>query len=528
MILSELLAGNARRVPDDLAYTFEGESWTWRQTNERVNRLAGTLRAAGVAFGERAIVLADNSHRYIETLYALAKLGIIAVPMNPKSILRDVEFIAGETDAVAIIISDRIAKRLGDHRVVTAPMKIAVGWGPDHGLASDYERLVAAGDPAEIEAAFGDDALRTIKFTSGTTGQPKGCIATHRSLFVHVYSYLVDTPDIPERSTGLIPLSISTGLALNTLCALAYRNARTIITDRFDPPGILDLVASERVERITAVPTMIGALTQENEARPRDLSALKGIFYSGAPASVPLMRRAVGVLQCGFFAGYGSTESGGNVTYLSPGDHVRLLNEQGDVTDVWGRSVLSCGRETPGAHVRLVDDDLRDVAPGAVGELFVHASSLFEGYWNRPDDTAKALRDGWLLTGDLGRRDADGFFYIVDRKRDMIVSGGYNVYAIEVESVLGEYPTVAEAAVVGIFDSHWGEAVHAFVMPKPGCALDPAELLAHCKGALAAPKVPKVVHVVADFPRTTSGKVRKGELRTLHRPADQPDAPLMA
>ena len=395
-------------------------------------------------------------------------------------------------------------------------------------MATDYEQLVASGDPAEIEPTFDDGALRTIKFTSGTTGEPKGCIATHRSLFVHVYTYLVETPEIPERSTGLIPLSISTGLALNTLAALAYRNARTIITDRFDPGAILDLVASERVARITAVPTMIGALTQENESRPRDLSSLTGIFYSGAPASVPLMKRAIDVLGCGFFAGYGSTESGGNITYLSPEEHVRLINTPRDVTDVWGRSVLSCGRETPGAHVRLVDEQLRDVAPGEVGELFAHASSLFQGYWNKPEETAKTLHDGWLLTGDLGRRDDEGFFYIVDRKRDMIVSGGYNVYAIEVESVIGEHPAVAEAAVVGIFDPHWGEAVHAFVLPKSGHTLTADDITAHCKTALAAPKVPKHVHVVDDFPRTTSGKVRKGELRTLYRPADQSGAPLMA
>ena len=528
MKFSDIFSGNARRRPDDDAYAFGDRRWTWAQADERANRLAHALRDRGVRIGDRAILLADNSNFYVDALLAFAKAGAIAVPMSPKSVSRDLRFVLDETQARALFVGAATVKRLPDLHELTADLDLVVGMGAGHALRYDHDELIAGASAAPIDLEFGDDTIRTIKFTSGTTGDPKGCIGSYGTQIFHMLTYLAQTPHIPDGSVGLIPLSLGTGLALNTFAGFAFRNACTIITDRFDPAHQLGLIETERVRRIIAVPTLIGALVEEQLARPRDLSSLKEIFYSGAPISAALMRRATEALGCGFTGGYGSTESGGNVTYISPEEHVRLANGAQSVTDAWGRSVLSCGREVSGAHIRLVDDSLRDVPEGDVGEIAIKWPALFGGYWNKPEATAKTLVDGWLVSGDMGRRDADGFYYIVDRKRDMIVTGGYNVYAIEVESTLAEHPAVAEAAVVGLFDAHWGEAVHAFVIVRPGMSVTENELAEHCRALLSAQKVPKVVHLVADLPRTSTGKVRKGEVRELYRTATSREGPLLA
>jgi acyl-CoA synthetase (AMP-forming)/AMP-acid ligase II len=528
VILSTIFSDNARRSPNDVAYEFAGIATTWGQANERANRLASSLHDAGVHFQDRAVILADNSDRFVETLVAIAKLGLVSVPMSPKSVMADLEYVVTEARPSVLFVSVAIARRLGDVERRFPGIKLIVGMGNEHGLPHDHEQLVAQGTVTEIEPAFSDETMRAVKFTSGTTGDPKGCVASHRTLTEHIYAYLAQTPHIAEHSVALTPLSLSTGLALNTFLGVALRNGKTIITDRFDPAQILDLIATERVERIVGVPTMIGALTEAQLAHPRDLSSLNVFFYSGAPASAALIRRGIEVLGCGFAAGYGSTESGGNVTYLSPEEHEMLVNRSAAMTDAWGRSVLSCGREASGAHIRLVDDELRDVPDGDVGEIMIKGPMNFSGYWQRKETTAKVLVDGWLVSGDLARRDPDGFYYVVDRKRDMIVSGGYNVYAIEVEATLAEHPAVGEAAVVGIYDPHWGEAVHAFVIPRSGTSVTPQELIDHCKTTLSGHKVPKVIHLVTDMPRASMGKVRKVELRRMYTPKTEDGSPLMA
>jgi len=473
------------------------------------------LRKRGLKFQDRVVIVADNSNQYLELLFALSKLGAIAVPLPPRSVLRDVELVAGETEPAALFLSSSVARRLGDLAELPQRVRTLVGWGEAHGLPEDCDDWIDAGAADEVEPEFNDEAVRTIKFTSGTTGSPKGCIGTHRTLFFSILAHLAIAPRVSPGSINLVPLSLGTGLALNTLAGYAYCNAATIVLERFDPGLMLDLIASERVEQACAVPTMIGALTEEGALRPRDCSSLKVITYAGSSISVSHIRRAMEVLRCDFHQEYGSTESGGMVTFLSTEDHRAFVRDAAGMTDAWGRSVMPCGREAPAVHVRLVDENLKDVPNGAVGEIMLRSGSVFEGYWNRPEQTKQVLHHGWLLSGDMARRDENGFYYIVDRRRDMIVSGGYKVYSVEVESVLQEHPEVAESAVVGCFDARWGEAVVAFVRLRDNSDISLPDLIDHCRANLTGYKVPKHISIVQDFPRTAVGKILKRELRDL-------------
>ncbi len=513
MILSDILAGNARRVPRDIAWLFNGRSWTWEEANARANRLADSLRRRGLKFQDRLVIVADNSNHYLELLFALAKIGAIAVPLPPRSVVRDIAQVAGETEPAALVLSSGVVRRLGPLTELPQCIRTVVGWGDGHGLPEDCDDLVEAGGADEAEPDFNDEAIRTIKFTSGTTGASKGCIGTHRTLFFAILSQLASAPQIEPRSANLITLSLATGLGLNHMACYAYRNAASVFLERFDAGSALDLIAKEKVRQACAVPTIIGALTEEACLRPRDCSSLEVITYSGSSASVPLIRRAMQILQCDFYQMYGSTESGGTVISLSTEDHRTFLENAEGMRDAWGRWVLPCGQEAPAAHVRLVDVDMQDVPDGEVGEILVRNGSIFEGYWRQPEQTQKVLNNRWLLTGDMARRDQNGYYYIVDRRRDMIVSGGYNVYTIEVESALQEHSAVAESAVFGCFNPRWGESVVACVRLREGCEVSPAELIDHCRVNLAGYKVPKHLSIVEDFPRTLAGKIRKLELR---------------
>jgi acyl-CoA synthetase (AMP-forming)/AMP-acid ligase II len=387
---------------------------------------------------------------------------------------------------------------------------------------SDLERLIAEGDPSEPAERFSPDAMRTIRFTSGTTGEPKGCIGTHRTLMADLFSHAAFCPPMAPPERCLMPVSLTNGFGLNTFAGYALMGATTVLLDRFHAPSVLDAVARFQITRTCGVPTMITLLAREQKASPRDLSSLESFGWTGAPIAVSAMREAMAVLGCEFYQGYGSTETGGRVTYLSPSDHRALVEDAQGATDALGRNILSAGRELPGWEIRLLDEQGRPVPEGEAGEMVVRGDSIFAGYWDLPRETAAVLREGWLHTGDLALRDARGYYFVVDRKRDMIVSGGYNVYSVEVETVLASHAGVAEAAVFGVADAKWGEAVWAVVVPKAGTSLIPDELDAHCRANLAGFKVPKRIVVTDDLPRTPNGKIRKVELRERFTPPLRP------
>ena len=509
MLIGEIPAGNARRFQDRLAWRFEGQSWTWRQVDERVNRFANALIATGMQQQDRVAFLSENSHRLAEIYFALAKAGLVAVPINARSVAREVDYVLKEVGARALLVSSALESRLKGIKSDLSGYACVVGVGSAHHQPFDYETMLAAAPAGEPAVDVPGSALRAIKYTSGTTGAPKGVISTHYQYFLSTVNYLLHSP-FTEEDRCLLALPMTSGVGIQMLTAYAYRTCTTTILPRFDAGAVLDAIERERITRLYVVPTMLAAITDAQNARARDLSSLRMIEYAGGPAPLSLVRRADRVLKVPLSQTYGSSESGGQLAFLPPADHERLLR---DSSARRPSESLPFGREMPGYHIRIVDEQGRDLPDGETGEMLIRSESLMSGYWNQPALTAEVLRDGWLYTGDLVRRDAEGWLTIVDRKRDTIASGGFKVYSAEVEGVLSEHPAVREVAVIGEPDDYWGEAIVACVVLNPGAVCDAAELNRFCEQNLAGYKRPKRYRFMEELPKTSTGKVRKVELR---------------
>ena len=509
MLTGEIIAGNARRFPARIAWHFEGQAWTWREVNERVNRLANALLARGLKPRDRVAFLAENSHRLAEIYFALAKAGLVAVPVNARSVAREIDFLLKDVDARALLVSAALAPRLKGIATDLSQYAAVIGAGDNHGQPCDYETLLAGASAEEPRVAVEGNDIRAIKYTSGTTGAPKGVISTHYQYYLSTLNYLLHSP-FSEADRCLLALPMTSGVGIQMLTAYAYRTCVTTILPRFDPAQVLDVIEREAITRLYVVPTMLAAITDAQSARARDLSSMRMIEYAGGPAPLALVRRAAEVLKAPLAQTYGSSESGGQLAFLPPEDHQRLLAASGSRR---ASESLPFGREMPGYHIRIVDDEGRDVPDGASGEMLIRSESLMSGYWNQPVQTADAIRDGWLYTGDLVCRDAEGWLTILDRKRDTIASGGFKVYSAEVEGVLGEHPAVREAAVIGEKDDYWGEVIVACIVLNENAVCDADALVRFCEENLSSYKRPKRYRFVNDLPKTSTGKVRKVELR---------------
>ncbi len=509
MLTGEILAGNARRYPDRIAWRFEGSSWTWREANERVNRFANALAARGMKPQDRVAFLSENSHRLAEIYFALTKAGLIAVPINARSVAREIDYVLMEVGARALLVSSGLESRLKGISSDLSGYACLVGIGGAHHQPLDYEDMLSGASAAEPEIDVPGSAIRAIKYTSGTTGAPKGVISTHYQYFLSTVNYLLHSP-FTEEDRCVLALPMTSGVGIQMLTAYAYRSCPTTILPRFDAAAVLDAIERERITRLYVVPTMLAAITEVQSARGRDLSSLRMIEYAGGPAPLSLVRRAAEVLEVPLSQTYGSSESGGQLAFLPPKDHERLLN---DSQSRRPSESLPFGREMPGYHIRIVDHEGRDLPDGETGEMLIQSESLMSGYWNQPQLTAEVLRGGWLYTGDLVRRDAEGWLTIMDRKRDTIASGGFKVYSAEVEGVLSEHPAVREVAVIGERDDYWGEVIVAFIALHKGASCDAAELNRFCEQNLAGYKRPKRYRFMEDLPKTSTGKVRKVELR---------------
>jgi acyl-CoA synthetase (AMP-forming)/AMP-acid ligase II len=514
MLTHELIESNARRLPHAVAWEYAGRRRTWAEADEATASLAANL--AGLSFrpGDRVGLFSENSDHLADLYFAFARCGLVAAPINPRSVRREIDFILADVGARGLIVSSRLASRLkaAQEDRPSAGVEILIGIGEGHGCPVGLAELYATAP--RIAPPTRDDAIRAIKYTSGTTGAPKGCISTQRQFLFSIQNYLIQTP-FADDDRCLLSLPMTAGVGIYLLTAYAYMGLPTVIHDRFDPDAFLDEIQNSRITRFYAVPTMLSALLNALAAKPRDLSSLRYVGYGGAPAAFALIKRAVDAFKCGFYQTFGASEGGGFITYLKPRDHSDLIAAGGAVTDRAGTSIMPCGREVQGFNVRIVDDKGSDVPDGEVGEMWIRSDSTMSGYWNRPEQTAGAVRDGWLASGDLAVRDANGILSIVDRKRDMIVSGGLNIYSSEVEAVIQEHPGVAEAAVVGVPDPHWSEVVTAFVVRHEGCPCTAEDLAGICEAALASYKRPKAFHFVDSLPKTSTGKVRKLELRKL-------------
>jgi len=502
MNLTALLFDVARRLPERPAVSDDRHSWSYREFAERIARVAGGLRALGLVPGDRVLLSLENCGEFFELLFGCWAAGLCAVPANARLHPREVEYIADNSGARLLVATPALAEAL-------APLESSVA-SLDRVIATrtaDYNALLAAGEPVcPVPDALSDRAW--LFYTSGTTGRPKGAVLTHRNLLFMSQCYYADIDQLDERDTHLLAAPVSHGAGLYALPFL-LKGAQQIVLPHFEVAAILDVL--QRHDRVSmfAAPTMLTRLVHSPEMASAALSNLRTIYYGGGPMYVADLERALEIFGPRLYQLYGQGESPMTIAGLSQRLH-------GDTDHPnWRERLGSCGYARSGARVRVVDDDDHDVPRGEIGEVITSSDCVMDGYWQNPEANAETLRGGWLHTGDLGSMDADGLLTLRDRSKDMIISGGSNIYPREIEEVLLRHPDLVEASVVGRPHADWGEEVVAFLVTRPNATIAAAELDRLCLDHIARFKRPRDYRFVESLPKNNYGKVLKTELRRL-------------
>ncbi|MER7183941.1 long-chain fatty acid--CoA ligase [Streptomyces hyaluromycini] len=485
--LARYLIESARRHPERPALRLGRMVITYAELDDCSSRAAALVRALGIVPGDRVALMLPNVPEFVTLYFGILKAGGVVVPLNPLLKRREVEYHLRDSAASLLFTwqggpgeGALGADAIGARHVLVEPDHFAVGYG--------------ASEP-QLDATRALDDVAVLLYTSGTTGRPKGAALTHGSL-AHNAQVVADdllhlTPD--DVILGCLPLFHAFGQTCSMNTAIVG-GASLSLVPRFDPKIVLDTIAADRGTIFQGVPTMYGALLHHPAAGDADVSSLRVCSSGGASLPVEILNEFERVFGCPVLEGYGSSETSALVTYHHPGR---------------SRKPGSVGTPIRDVEVRVVDDAGKDVPDWEVGELAVRGPNVMREYWNRPDETAEAIPDGWLRTGDLGRQDEDGYFFIVDRKKDLIIRGGYNVYPREIEEVLYEHPAVAQAAVVGVYDERLGEEVGAAVVLRKGASADRDELIAYVKERVAAYKYPRHLWLTDALPLGPSGKVLK-------------------
>ena len=503
-VLADLSRVRAGATPSAVALSCGGRDTTYGALDERSSRVATGLLAVGCRPAARIAYLGKNSDSYFEILLGAAKARVALVAVNWRLAPPEIEYVLGDSGARILVVDPDLAPTVEAMRgrlpVLERVLVLrADGAGGDYATWRDAHR---AEDP-KLRVEPTDTVLQM--YSSGTTGRPKG-VEIPQMAFAPLRQAERELGAWATFGTGASNLVVmptfhmlGTGLALTAL----YGGARCVVLRVADAGETLRLIPAEQVTHLTVAPAFLSLLLEHPRCNETDLSSLQVIIYAGSPISPSLLQRAAAVFRCDFIQYYGATETTGEVTCLGPDDHRGTRPER----------LRSCGRPLPGVELRIVASDGRELPAGEVGEIQVRTASLMKGYWNLPDATADALVDGWYRTGDAAFRDDEGYVTIVDRLKDMVVTGGENVYTAEVEAALFLDPAVADVAVIGVPDPRWGEAVKGVVVPRPGGEKDAGAILARLRGRLASYKIPKSIDFVEALPRNASGKILKRELR---------------
>ena len=505
MYLTQSVHRNAQQDAAGIATIYGERTRTWAENLDRIARLAGGLRNQGVAEGDRVAILSLNSDNYHEYYYASWWLGAVINPVNTRWSAAEISYSLEDCDSRVLVVDDAFLPMLpailAEAPCVKTVIHCGDGGAPD-GLVS-WDKLLHA-DPVE-DLRRGNGALAGIFYTGGTTGFPKGVMLTHGQLVASCLG-----------SCASGNFSVPGGRLLHAapmfhLADLAFGLARDqiggthVIVPSFTPDGVLSAIETHQVTDALLVPTMLQLLVDAPAAKEADLSSLQKIAYGASPISEAVLERVSRLLpDVALTQAYGMTELAPVATLLSPADH--------EVPELR----RAAGRAAPHVEVRIVDDNDQEVPRGEVGEIVVRGPNVMVGYWNKPEETAAALIDGWMHTGDGGRMDENGYVFVVDRIKDMIVTGGENVYSAEVENAVCLHPAVAACAVIGVPDDEWGERVHAVVVLKPEGSLELEELREHVKAKIAGYKSPRSMEIMDALPVSGAGKVLKRELRQMY------------
>ncbi|MEM6827056.1 MAG: fatty acid--CoA ligase [Pseudomonadota bacterium] len=505
----DIVRDHALATPDTPAFTFGDNVTSFAQLDEAGNRAARVLTDLGVSKGERVCFLGKNHPFYFEVLLGAARIGAVMTPVNWRLATPEVAYILGNAQARVAFVGEGFIDMLETARAEAPTVEHVIGLAAPDFVGPDYAALRDAADPAPptVEIGLEDDALQL--YTSGTTGRPKGAVMTHGSI---LSSRDADGGEGTQRAwqepvEGDVTLLAmpcfhisGTGTGLTTMIG----GTNAIVLPEYDPTKALDLIENYNISRIFLVPAAIQILLNHPRAKEVDFSRIQYITYGASPIPLELMREAMDVIGCGFVQMYGMTETSGTIVALDPEDHVPEGSPK----------MRSVGKPLHGVEIKIIDEAGADLPVGTVGEIATRSSKNMSRYWNNPEATAETIdEDGWLRTGDAGYLDEDGYLYIHDRVKDMIISGGENVYPAEVENALYSHPDIGDVAVIGVPDEKWGEAVKACVVVKDGKALSEADVIAHARTQIAGYKCPKSVDFIAALPRNPSGKILRRELR---------------
>jgi acyl-CoA synthetase (AMP-forming)/AMP-acid ligase II len=491
-----------RVMPDREAVRYGDQSWTWAQMADRIRRNAAGQLAAGLRPGDRVAYLDKNHPACLETTLACAQVGTANAVVNFRLAAGEISYIINDAQARVVFVGTEFLPVLAKIRDELPLVRQVIVVG---GEQDEYEDWLAAHEPLTDTPEQPDDQCFLQLYTSGTTGFPKGAMLTNTSLTAHAIATATTTEVGPD-SVAMVPMPLF-HVGGSAWCLVAmFNGAKAVVVREISPVAVLDELVEQRVSHAFLVPAVFGFLLQVPDVAERDYSHVRALLYGASPMPLPLLRRSMAAFDVDFFQVYGMTEASGAVTVLGPDDHRDLANEH---------RMTSAGRAVTGVELAIVDPATGEhVGTDEPGEVWVRTAQLMAGYWHKPDaDAAAFAPDGWLRSGDVGHIDADGYLYIADRIKDMIISGGENIYPAEIERVLAEYPDVADVAVIGVPSEKWGEVGKAMVVPAPGKQLDVDALLAYCREHLAGFKCPASVTLVAELPRNATGKVLKRQLR---------------
>ncbi len=506
---ADIVYRNAILYPEQEAFVCGSERISFRRFNERVNRLVHGLQGLGIRKGEVIGILSWNRLEYPEVFGAAMKGGFILAHFNPRLNAEELTSVINDSEARVVFLAAEFAEAIDTIRNRLSEARHFVGFDDVQPYAEAYGNLVEAHSADEPEPQVCADDPLVIFYTSGTTGTPRGAVYSHGAKLENT---LVKALDIGlafgDRHLVVLPMFHIGGDS--HIWPFFLTGGCNVISPKpnFDPKEMLRTINDEHITDVHIVPTQLVALLSLPEMEQHSIPSLKRIWYAASPMPVEVLKRGISAFGPIFLQGYGQTESGPHTTVLGKADHLRASESDNGV-----KTLASCGKPCIGVHIRIVDGEGQDVEPEAVGEIIVRSRRIMSEYWRRPEETADTIDAGWLHTGDLGYYDQDGYVYIVDRKKDMIISGGENVFPKEVEEVLYRHPAVREAAVIGVPDPYWVERVHAVVSLREDAQVTEQEIINFCREHVAKYKAPKSVEFVNDLPKNPQGKILKKVLR---------------
>jgi len=501
MIIGKVLAQRALLTPDREALFFQDRLFTYRQLNQRANRMANALLGLGVKPGDRVGLLMFNSNEFLETYFASAKIGAVLVPLNIRLAAPELDFILNDCTVSIFLYGQAFGEKVSQmeypqhlrHRISTGPAAL-----PD---TLSYEELIQRASEEEPSVPVNEEDLHVIMYTSGTTGNPKGAMLTHTNMYTGGVDLAIGLHyQYPDRCLLLAPFFHSG--AITPFLGHLLSGISTVIMESFEPVATLKLIEKYRVRLLLGVTAIMKMLLQTPELDSYRLDSWELAILPGSPLPYTLIKEAnerLGILCQNL---WGLTEMCGPGSFVNEEDILQKPE--------------SAGKPYFNVDIRIVGPNGQDLPPEEIGEIVARGPNLMAGYWNQTEATRHAIKKGWLHTGDLGKFDDEGYLYVVDRLKDMILSGGENVYPAEIEKVIRQIPGVLDVSVIGVPDQKWGEVPKAFIERREETSLTPEDVIRHCRSKLAGYKVPKAVAFIKELPRTSSGKVLKRDLRELN------------